>query len=123
MDIVLRRCALLRLETGEIEPDRSVRIEGDRIVEVGGPDLRSGAAGELDCGGRTLMPGLSDAHVHAVITTMDLAAMEQKPASLIAHEAGAILDAMIRRGFTTVRDAGGADHPPQPMPRSSRRIA
>ena len=64
MDIVLWRCALLRLETGEIEPDRCVRIEGDRIVEVGGPDLRSGAAGELDCGGRTLMPGLIDAHVH-----------------------------------------------------------
>jgi imidazolonepropionase-like amidohydrolase len=109
MDIVLRRCALLRLETGEIEPDRSVRIEGDRIVEVGGADLRSGAAGELECGGRTLMPGLIDAHVHATITTMDLAAMERKPASLVAHEAGAILDAMIRRGFTTVRDAGGAD--------------
>jgi imidazolonepropionase-like amidohydrolase len=109
MDIVLRRCALLRLETGEIEPDRSLRIEGDRIVEVGGAELRSGAAGELDCGGRTLMPGLIDAHVHAAITTMDLAAMERKPASLVAHEAGEILEAMIRRGFTTVRDAGGAD--------------
>jgi imidazolonepropionase-like amidohydrolase len=109
MDVVLRRCALLRVDTGEIEPDRSVRIEGDRIVEVGGPKLRAGSAETLDCGGRTLMPGLIDAHVHAVITTMDLAALERKPASLIAHEAGAVLEAMLRRGFTSVRDAGGAD--------------
>jgi imidazolonepropionase-like amidohydrolase len=109
MDVVLRRCALLRLDTGEIEPDRSVRIEGDRIVEVGGPELRSGSAEPLDCDGRTVMPGLIDAHVHAVITTMDLAALERKPASLIAHEAGAVLEGMLRRGFTSVRDAGGAD--------------
>ena len=109
MDIVLRRCALLRLETGEIEPDRCVRIEGDRIVEVGGPDLRSGAAGELDCGGRTLMPGLIDAHVHAMITTMNLAAMAQRPLTLVAIEAAKVLEGMLRRGFTSVRDAGGAD--------------
>jgi len=55
------------------------------------------------------MPGLIDAHVHAVITSMDLAAMERKPVTLVAHEARRVLEGMLQRGFTTVRDAGGAD--------------
>jgi len=60
-------------------------------------------------GGRTVMPGLIDAHVHATITTMNLAAMASKPITLVAQEARQILERMLARGFTTVRDAGGAD--------------
>jgi imidazolonepropionase-like amidohydrolase len=55
------------------------------------------------------MPGLIDCHVHATITTMNLAAMVSRPLTLVAQEARRILEGMLRRGFTTVRDAGGAD--------------
>src|SRR5262249_15118507 len=58
---------------------------------------------------RTIMPGLIDAHVHATITTMNLAAMSQRPTTLVAQEARVVLEGMLRRGFTSVRDAGGAD--------------
>src|SRR5690606_35150901 len=88
----------------------SVRIEGDRIREVGEGPLRAGSdVRRIDCRGRTLMPGLIDCHVHAVITTMDLAAMARRPTTLVANEARVVLEQMLRRGFTTVRDAGGAD--------------
>jgi imidazolonepropionase-like amidohydrolase len=86
-----------------------VLVEDDRIVEVSERTIASDKARRIDVGGRTLMPGLIDAHVHAVITTMDLAAMERKPVSLIAQEARLVLEGMLQRGFTTVRDAGGAD--------------
>jgi imidazolonepropionase-like amidohydrolase len=40
---------------------------------------------------------------------MNLAAMQSRPLTLVAQEARRVLEAMLRRGFTSVRDAGGAD--------------
>lgn len=107
--LALRNGALLDLARGELRPNQSVLIEGDRIVAVAEGDVHRPDAERIDLGGRTLMPGLIDAHVHATITTMDLGAMTSKPMTLIALEARAVLEGMLRRGFTTVRDAGGAD--------------
>jgi imidazolonepropionase-like amidohydrolase len=84
-------------------------VEGDRIVEVSDRPIQGSADVRIDVGGRTLMPGLIDAHVHAIITTMDLAAWERKPITLIAQETRYVLEGMLRRGFTTIRDAGGVD--------------
>jgi imidazolonepropionase-like amidohydrolase len=86
-----------------------VLVEDDRIVEVGERVAKASGARRIDVGGRTLMPGLIDAHVHAVLTTMDLAALEKKPITLVANEARLVLEGMLARGFTSVRDAGGAD--------------
>ena len=65
---------------GELRPGASLLIEDERVVEVAleGRTLRASApdARRIDAAGRTLMPGLIDAHVHAVLTTMDLAALE-----------------------------------------------
>ena len=109
--LTIVNAGLLDAAAGEIRPGASVRIEGDRIVEVAedGMALTSGDGPVVDAGGRTLMPGLIDAHVHAAITTMDLAAMERRSLSRIGIEAKAILERMLHRGFTTVRDAGGLD--------------
>ncbi len=109
MDVVFQNADLLDVDAGALRPGASVRVEGDRIVEVADGPLRHGGVREIDLRGRTLMPGLIDAHVHAAITTLDLAAMERKPATLVALEASRVLEGMLRRGFTTVRDAGGAD--------------
>ena len=108
-DFVLKNAARLDLDAGVLHGGSSVRIEGDRIVEVSDGPLRHDGLPEIDAGGRTLMPGLIDAHVHCMITTMNLSAMQHKPPTLLAHEARPVLEAMLRRGFTTVRDAGGAD--------------
>lgn len=107
--LLFENAALLDVERGVLRPGTSVLVEGERIVEVSEGALRAAGARRIDCRGRTLMPGLIDAHVHCVITTMDLAAMERRPVTLVAQEARVVLEQMLARGFTTVRDAGGAD--------------
>jgi len=98
------------VEAGAIREGVSVLVDGERIAEVSDRPIAARAAQRVDLAGRTLMPGLIDAHVHCAITTMNLAAMTSRPVTLVAHEAGKILAGMLRRGFTTVRDAGGADY-------------
>jgi imidazolonepropionase-like amidohydrolase len=107
--LVFENAALLDVEEGRRRTGISVRVEGDRVVEVAEGRLPAPDARRVDCRGRTLMPGLIDAHVHAVITTMDLGALARRPVTLVANEARVVLEQMLRRGFTTVRDAGGAD--------------
>jgi imidazolonepropionase-like amidohydrolase len=107
--LLFENARLLDVEAGALRDGTSVLVEGERIVEVSERVIEAPGARRVDLAGRTLMPGLIDAHVHCAITTMNLAAMTSKPATLVAHEAGRILTGMLRRGFTTVRDAGGAD--------------
>ncbi len=111
-DVLIEGADLLDLGSGQVHPATSVRVEADRIVEVSESGVRLDAPDHvvrLDAGGRTLLPGFIDAHVHAAITTMDLAAMGRRSPTRIGIEAKAILERMLRRGFTTVRDAGGLD--------------
>lgn len=108
--ILFENATLLDTERGEARPGTSVLVDGERIAEVAEGALRApSGARRIDCHGRTLMPGLIDAHVHCVITTMDLAALEKRPVTLVAQEARVVLEQMLARGFTSVRDAGGAD--------------
>jgi imidazolonepropionase-like amidohydrolase len=107
--VLFRSCNLLDVAAGEIRPGHCVLVEGDRIAEVSDREIRAPEALRVEAGGRTLMPGLIDAHVHATITTLDLAAMERRPLMLVAQEARRVLEGMLARGFTSVRDAGGAD--------------
>ncbi len=107
--ILLENATLLDVDAGASRPGHSVLVEDDRIVGVEAGGIDAEGARRIDVGGRTLMPGLIDAHVHVAITTMNLAAMEQRPVTLVSQEARLILERMLMRGFTTVRDAGGAD--------------
>lgn len=87
-----------------------VLVEGDRIREVADrPIAPPEGARVLDAGGRTLMPGLIDAHVHCYGVDADLGRLDRLPRSLQALRAAKRLEGSLRRGFTTVRDAGGAD--------------
>jgi imidazolonepropionase-like amidohydrolase len=106
---LFENATLLDPDAGELRPGRHVLVEGERIAAVDASPIAAEVSRRIDCAGRVLMPGLIDAHVHAVITTMDLSAMERRPASLVAQEARRILEGMAQRGFTSVRDAGGAD--------------
>jgi len=100
-----------RLFDGEAMYENAhVLVEGDRIKEVSDREIKSAGAETLDLSGRTLMPGLIDAHFHAYATDLDLAKADQTVRSLHALEAHALLEASLQRGFTTVRDAAGADY-------------
>ena len=56
------------------------------------------------------MPGLVDAHVHVTAVTANLSAMAEWSPYYVAARATEILSGMLARGFTTVRDVGGADY-------------
>jgi len=64
----------------------------------------------VDCRGMTLMPGLIDSHVHVTASSANLRMPSTMPPSLLYARSVPILSGMLDRGFTTVRDCGGADH-------------
>ena len=55
------------------------------------------------------MPGLIDAHVHVYASSVNIMHMAAMPMSYLSHFAARFLEACLERGFTTVRDVGGAD--------------
>jgi imidazolonepropionase-like amidohydrolase len=64
--LVIRDARLFDTETMTTRPHTTVVVKGNRIAEVG-PDTKVKApanAEVIDAGGRTLMPGLWDMHVH-----------------------------------------------------------
>ena len=79
------------------------------IQAVSDGPLAAGSAEVIDCGGRVLMPGLIDAHVHVYAASVNLGRVVRWPSTYLAHFAARFLEASLDRGFTTVRDMGGGD--------------
>jgi imidazolonepropionase-like amidohydrolase len=94
------------------DPQRgvSVLVESGAISRIGaaGAIRPPEGAAVIDCAGRTLMPGLMDAHVHFGLVE---AAVNEPPESHVSY-AIKVLENMriaLEEGFTSVRDAGGLD--------------
>ena len=110
MTIVFEGCRVFDGLSAEPREDTSVVVEDGRIKEVADGAIRAPADAErVACGGRTLMPGLIDAHFHALLVDLNIQSIDDMPASLLYQHARHNLEGALRRGFTTVRDAGGAD--------------
>jgi len=92
----------------------AVVVEDDTIKDVarhGTVGALPGPVTTLDCKGATLMPGLTDAHVHICAITENITDQHRYyPASYIAARAMRRAEECLMQGFTTVRDAGGADY-------------
>jgi imidazolonepropionase-like amidohydrolase len=92
----------------------AVVLEGERIKDViasGKVGPLRGSVETLDLKGRTLMPGLTDAHVHMCAVEGNTAEQHRHhPPSLIAAKTLRRIEQALQQGFTTVRDAGGADY-------------
>jgi len=107
--LVFHHATLFDSATGTLRPDASVTVEGDRIAAVAFGAAPAPGARAVDLAGRTLLPGLIDGHAHVTATIPDFFKLTLLPQTLIAAQAKDILYGMLMRGFTTVRDAGGAD--------------
>lgn len=85
----------------------------DSKVAAVGPDLASSEnyadATVIDCSGKTVLPGLIDLHVHATTSNPGSIQAFTQPFSLQFYESVRNLEATLRAGITTARDAGGAD--------------
>jgi imidazolonepropionase-like amidohydrolase len=87
-----------------------VLVEDDRIKEVSDRPINAASATRVDLRGRTLMPGLIDAHIHILMSEVNIHFLEGVPLTLLAARGSASARAMLMRGFTSVRDTGGADY-------------
>jgi imidazolonepropionase-like amidohydrolase len=110
--VVLRNAYLIDCTGREPQENMAVVVEGRRIADVvsGGRVAVPSGATVIDSQGHTLMPGLTDAHVH--ICAVDVNILEQHrhyPPSLVVAKAIRNLEEALQQGYTTVRDAGGAD--------------
>jgi imidazolonepropionase-like amidohydrolase len=86
-----------------------VLVENNLIKEVSDRPITAAGAQRIDIGNRTLMPGLIDAHIHICLTEVNLQLMADMPLTLLAAKGSVAMRAMLERGFTTLRDTGGAD--------------
>jgi imidazolonepropionase-like amidohydrolase len=87
-----------------------VLVRGNRIEAISAQPLpadRRAGARILEGGGRTLMPGLSDMHWHAMLVRPTPAELLTSDVGYANLQAGAEATATLMRGFTTVRDLGG----------------
>ncbi|RZT41977.1 metal-dependent hydrolase family protein [Cupriavidus agavae] len=107
--ILLKGGNVLDPVRGALLPRHDVLIDGERIVEVSATPIQAPNARVIDATGKTVMPGLIDLHVHVLASLANLGLNAVQPNVLVAFRAVPIMRSMLERGFTTVRDAGGAD--------------
>ena len=87
----------------------NVLVKAGRIASVSAQRIDARDVAVIDVGGRTLMPGLIDAHAH--ITGLSLTPKNiAYPAAEIAIASANYLRNCLMDGYTTIREAGGADH-------------
>nr|WP_308168705.1 amidohydrolase family protein [Nonomuraea sp. NEAU-A123] len=109
MSLLLRNALVLDVVTGEYA-EGDLRCAEGRVVEAG-PGLAGPADGRvIDVGGGVVVPGLIDAHVHVTASTADLGSLSAMSPSYVAAHSARLMGQMLDRGFTTVRDASGADY-------------
>ena len=101
---------LLDVRAGTLVPGGSVYVEDGRIKEVSDRPFGGTKAQSIDLKGRTLMPGLCDAHVHVTQLVANTLKLRDAAPSYVSAQSSVVLRDMIHRGFTTVRDAAGADY-------------
>ena len=110
--LILKNATILDGTGADPISNGSVIVEGERIKEVlpGEPGLIPSNATVLDCRHQTLMPGLIDAHVHVGAVDANIIEQQRKyfPSLLVIRTLRVIKEAL-DQGFTTIRDAGGAD--------------
>jgi imidazolonepropionase-like amidohydrolase len=107
--LLFRNFQLLEPDVGALQGGHELLVEGDIVREVSGKPIKAEKADVIDCGGRTLMPGLIDSHVHVTLSEVNIRYLESIPLTLMTARAARLMLGMINRGFTTVRDTGGAD--------------
>jgi imidazolonepropionase-like amidohydrolase len=93
-------------------PGTTVLWQGDRITWVG-PDVEADVAGAevIEAGGRALLPGLIDSHVHMSLdaTLQGVEAITEEPLSEVRHRAERNATRFLHSGITTVRDLASPD--------------
>jgi imidazolonepropionase-like amidohydrolase len=91
-----------------LSPPSNVLVKGNVIESIStAPIAADPAATVIAGGGRTLMPGMIDAHVHMAMSTVPQLLLMTADSNYIMLRQGKSAGEMLMRGFTSGRDVGG----------------
>ncbi len=108
MKTIIKNGQVLNVHTSRYEK-KNIVVECDKITSLTeSPVTAEQGDVVIDAEGKFILPGFIDAHVHVTSATVDLA-MPQLPVTYITCCAAKNLWEALQRGFTTMRDVGGAD--------------
>ncbi|AFL88322.1 amidohydrolase, imidazolonepropionase [Terriglobus roseus DSM 18391] len=97
-------------KSGQLSAPSYVLVRGNRIERIATsavPTDRSASTRIIEGGGRTLMPGLIDAHTHILLQSIPMSVAMTADIGYLNLVAGQAASEMLLRGFTTIRDLGG----------------
>src|SRR2546423_12216316 len=109
VQLLFRNFHLLEPDVGELQGGFELLVEDETVKETSDKLIKSAGADVIDCGGRTLMPGLIDSHGHGMLSEVNIRYLEAVALTLMTARAARVMLAMLNRGLTTGRDNGGAD--------------
>jgi imidazolonepropionase-like amidohydrolase len=93
----------------ELQPGFNILVKGNRIEAVTRDPIEPSDAQPIDVAGKTVMPGLIDAHAHITGLSLSPKNLAYPAADLVVAAANYLRNSLMA-GFTTIREAGGADY-------------
>lgn len=106
---LFKRANLILNDCNELQKGFDVLVQDNKICTVSSTPVTHDGATVIDLNGMTLMPGLIDSHAHITGITLSPKNIAYSPAE-IAHAETTYLRNSLMSGFTTLREAGGADY-------------
>lgn len=97
-------------KNSELSPPANVLVRGNKIEKISAQPIPTDRRADtvlIDGGGRTLMPGLIDAHTHIMFATVPQMVMLTSDVGYLNVAATKAANDMLLRGFTSIRDLGG----------------
>lgn len=95
---------------GLLSPPSHVLVRGNKIEKISADPIATEGNGKtliIEGAGRTLMPGLIDAHAHVMFATVSQQVVLTSDIGFLNVAAVKAANDMLMRGFTTIRDLGG----------------
>jgi imidazolonepropionase-like amidohydrolase len=106
-DVLFENVRIFDGRSASLSATSNVLVRGNVIDEISEGPIAAEGAVRIAGGGRTLMPGLIDAHWHAMLARPSPAVGLSSDVGYLNLLAGAEATATLMRGFTTIRDMGG----------------
>ena len=105
--ILLTNARLFDGRSNGLRGGTNVLVAGNAIRALPPVSEQVADSRTVDCGGRVIMPGLIDAHWHAILAAVSLATAMTADVPYLHLVAAREAEQTLLRGFTSVRDVGG----------------